>query len=160
MAGACRWADGRLEVNRPVGSVLPHIFTIPTPRTVTQNLMLQYIKQVYQLVAPPGTRAFPGAQVLAREDAQGQITLDYQGRQSVYTLDQQQTRQADIVPSKQIDTPVEAARPKPAGRRAPPAQPPTAGGGLSPRGHFYFGLTVDNRGLIAWAAGRTLSPHV
>ena len=92
---------------------LDQIFTLQTPRTVTQNLTLQYNKQVYQLVAPPGTRAFRGAHVLVAEDAQGQITLNYQGRQLAYTLYQQQTRQADVVPSKQIDTAVEAAQRKP-----------------------------------------------
>ena len=140
------------DAHRPLlaSQQLAHIFTLQTPRIVTQNLTLQYNKQVYQLVAPPGTRAFRGAQILVREDASGQITLDYQGHQLAYTLYQQQTRQADVVPSKQIDTAVEAAQhkpavtipaanhpwrhaptlqSKPAGRRPPPDQPPPAGGG-------------------------------
>ena len=140
------------DAHRPLlaSQPLAQIFTLQTPRTVTQNLTLQYNKQVYQLVAPPGTRAFRGAKVLVREDALGQITLDYQGRQLAYTLFQQQTRQAEVVPSKHIDTAVEAAQhkpavtipaanhpwrhaptlqSKPAGRRPPPDQPPPAGGG-------------------------------
>ena len=140
------------EAHRPLlaSQQLARIFTLQTPRTVAQNLTLQYNKQVYQLVAPAGTRAFRGAQVLVREDTHGQITLDYQGRQLAYTLYQQQARQADVVPSKHIDTAVEAAQPKPAvtipaanhpwrhaptlkskpaGRRPPPDQPPPAGGG-------------------------------
>jgi transposase len=143
------------DAHRPllIHQQLAQIFTLQTPRTVTQNLTLQYDKQVYQLVAPAGTRAFRGAQVLVAEDAQGQITLNYQGRQLAYTLHQQQTRQAEVVPSKQIDTAVAAAQHKPAGtipaanhpwRHAPrlntknqPAsragapldQPPPAGGG-------------------------------
>ena len=102
------------DAHRPLlaSQQLEHIFTLQTPRTVTQNLTLQYNKQVYQLVAPPGTRAFRGAQVLVAEDAQGQITLNYQGRQLAYTLYQQQTRQAEVVPSKHIDTAVEAAQRK------------------------------------------------
>jgi transposase len=140
------------DAHRPLlaSHPLDHIFTVQTPRIVTQNLTLQYNKQIYQLAAPPGTRAFRGAQILVREDACGQITLDYQGRQLAYTLYQQQTRQADVVPSKQIDAAVEAAQhkpavtipaanhpwrhapslqSKPAGRRPPPDQPPPAGGG-------------------------------
>jgi hypothetical protein len=140
------------DAHRPllVSQQLAHILTLQTPRTVTPNLTLQYNKQVYQLVATPGTRAFRGAQVLVREDAHGQITLDYQGRQLAYALYQQQTRQADVVPSKQIDTAVAAAQhkpavtipaanhpwrhaptlqSKPAGRRAPPDQPRPAGRG-------------------------------
>jgi transposase len=142
------------DAHRPLlaSHQLDHIFTIQTPRTVTQNLTLQHDKRVYQLVVPRGTRAFRGAKVTVVEDAQGQVSLEYQGRQLAYTLYQQQTRQAQVVPSKQIDTAVEAAQhkppvtppaanhpwrrygqplsePKAASRAAPEGQPPPAGGG-------------------------------
>jgi homeodomain-containing protein len=144
------------DAHRPLLAThtLDHILTLQTPRTVTQNLTVQHNKQVYQLVAPRGTRTFRGAQLLVVEDAQGQITLEYQGRQLAYTLYQQQTRQAEVVPSKQIAAAVEAAQHKPPvtipaanhpWRRtyqtrptqtkpaspgpAPEAQPPPAGGG-------------------------------
>jgi len=131
---------------------LEHIFTVQTPRTVTQNLTLQHNRIVYQLVQPRATRAFRGAQVMVVEDAQGQITLEYQGRQLAYTLYQQQSRQAEVVPSKQIAAAVEAAQrktsvtipaanhpwrnypkrqtePEPTGRGAAPGdQAPPAGG--------------------------------
>ena len=132
---------------------------------MTQNLTLQYDKQVYQLVAPPGTRAFRGAQVLVREDARGKITLDYQGRQLAYTLYQQQTRQANVVPSQQTDRrgcrgrPTQAGGhhprrqsslapcPKPAIQAGWPPGPsgsaPARGRGLIRRGHFYFGEQGD-----------------
>ena len=143
------------DAHRPLlaSHQLDHIFTVQTLRTVTQNLTLQHNKIVYQLVAPRGTRAFRGARVMVVEDAQGQITLEYQGRQLAYTLYQQQSRQADVVPSKQIAAAVEAAQHKPTvtipaanhpwrrypkpqtqteptGRGAAPVgQPPPAGGG-------------------------------
>jgi transposase len=141
------------DAHRPLlaSHQLDHIFTIQTLRTVTQNLTLQHNKRVYQLVAPRGTRAFRGAQVMVVEAAQGQITLEYQGRSLAYTLYQQQTRQAEVVPSKQLDaavdavkakppakpaanhpwrhTPVSPAKAKPSARRAAPGdQPPPAGG--------------------------------
>src|SRR5712692_7602082 len=48
-----------------------------------------------------------------RRAARGQMTLQYQGRQLAYTHYQQQSRQADVVPSKQIAAAVEAAQRKP-----------------------------------------------
>lgn len=140
------------DAHRPVlaSQVVERIFTLQTPRTVTQNLTLQYNRQVYQLVAPAGTRAFRGAQVVVQEDAQGKVTLEYQGRQLAYSLYQQQPHQADVVSSKHVDAAVEQARAKPptkpaadhpwrrysksksrpADRDASPLdQPPPAGGG-------------------------------
>ncbi len=132
---------------------LERIFTLQTPRTISKNLTLQHNKQVYQLQQPKHTCAFRGARVLVLEDAQGQITIEYQGRQLAYTLYQQQGQQAAVVPSKLIAPAVEAAKqkqapPKPAANHpwrrypnrppapgpagpgaAPGAQPPPAGGG-------------------------------
>jgi len=104
-----------IDAHRPLllSHQLEHIFTVQTPRTVTQNLTVQHNKIVYQLDQPRGTRAFRGAQVMVVEDAQGQITLEYQGRQLAYTLYQQQRRQAEVVSSKQIAAAVEAAQRKP-----------------------------------------------
>jgi transposase len=103
------------DAHRPLlaSHALDHILTLQTPRTVTQNLTVQHNKRVYQLVAPRGTRTFRGAQLLVVEDAQGQVTLEYQGRQLAYTLYQQQTRQADVVSSKHIAAAVEAAQHQP-----------------------------------------------
>ncbi len=52
------------DAHRPVlaSHALERIFTLQTPRTVTQNLTLQHNKQVYQLVQPSGTRAFGAAE--------------------------------------------------------------------------------------------------
>jgi hypothetical protein len=130
---------------------LARIFTLQTPRTISQNLTLQHHKVIYQLQQPPGTRAFRGAQVLVLEDAQGQITLEYHGRPLAYTLYQQQARQADVVPSKGLAAAVDAAhqkqvsspspnhpwrqygtplsKPKAARRAAPAGQPSPAGEG-------------------------------
>jgi hypothetical protein len=142
------------EAHRPLlaGHNLDRIFTVQTPRTVSKNLTVQHHKQVYQLQVPRSTHAFRGAQVLVLEDAQDQLTIEYQGRTLAYALYQAQCRQADIVPSKQLNAAVEAvtakpptkpaahhpwrhtplspAKAKPSARRAAPGdQPPPAGGG-------------------------------
>ena len=142
------------DAHRPllISHDLDRLFTIQTPRTISKNLTLQHNKLVYQLQQPRGTRAFRGAKVLVLEDAAGQLTIEYQGRQLAYSLYQQQSRQAEVVPSKLIAPAVEAAHKKqqpaqpaanhpwrnygtplsvkrPAGRSAPGGQPPPAGGG-------------------------------
>ena len=142
------------EAHRPVlaSHNLDRIFTVQTPRTISKNLTLQHNKVVYQLQQPRRTRAFRGAQVLVLEDAHGQLTIAYQGRQLAYTIYHEQSRQAEVVPSKLIAPAVEAAHQKqepaqpaanhpwrtygtplsekrPAGRAAPLGQPPPAGGG-------------------------------
>ena len=144
------------DAHRPLlaSHQLDRVFTLQTPRTLSKNLTLQHNKVVYQLLQPKGTLAFRGAQVLVLENVQGQITLEYQGRSLAYTLYHQQAHQAEVVPTKQIASAVEAAQKKqqnhipapdhpwrqygrslsnskadPAGRAAPLGQPPPAGGG-------------------------------
>jgi len=122
---------------------------------VTQNLTLQHNKIVYQLDQPHGTRAFRGAQVMVVEDAQGQITLEYQGRQLAYTLYQRQSRQAEVVPSKRIAAAVEAAQRKPAvtlpaanhpWRNYPkPKAPAELTGPGTPEGTFLFWVDILQR---------------
>lgn len=110
------------DAHRPL---LPHhdlarIFTLQTPRTVSQHLTVQYNQQVYQLLQPERTFAFRGARVLVLDDLHGSITLEYQGRALAYRRLQPQSHQAALVPSKQIDTVLAAlaqpksASPKPA----------------------------------------------
>jgi len=142
------------EAHRPLLAVqsLDRIFTVQTPRTVSKNLTIQHQKVVYQLQVPRSTHAFRGAHVLVLEDAQEQLAIEYQGRALAFTRYQEQSRQANVVSSKQLDaavevvkakpptkpaanhpwrhTPLSPAKSKPPARRASPGgQPPPAGGG-------------------------------
>jgi hypothetical protein len=132
---------------------LDQIFTLQTPRTLTQTLTFQYDKVVYQLVQPRRTRAFRGAKVLVLEAADGSLAVEYRGRPLAFTRYAQHVSQADEVSSKALGSAVDAAlrrqtipkpaanhpwrrygtpltEPRPAGRAAPPgAQPPPMGGG-------------------------------
>lgn len=93
------------EAHRPLlpSHSLARIFSWQTPRKVTQHLTVQYHQQVYQLLHPERTFAFRGAQVLVLDDGHGSITLEYKGRALAYRLVQTQSRQAAVVPSKQLD---------------------------------------------------------
>ena len=114
------------DAHRPLlaSHQLDRIFTLQTPRTLTQNLTFQHNKVVYQLNPPGrarGSRAFRGAQVLVLEDAQGGLTVEYHGRQLAYVCVEQQVRQAEEVSSKALASAVEAAQHKQA--ETPPAKP-------------------------------------
>jgi len=113
------------EAHRPLLPThnLARVFTLQTSRTISQNLTFQHQKVVYQLQQPRGSRAFRGARVLVREDPQGHITLEYQGRPLAYTLYQQQAQHAEVVPSKFIAPAVEAAHQKQQAQSPAPNHP-------------------------------------
>ncbi len=102
------------DAHRPLlpGEALDEIFTLQTPRIVSKNLTFQYEKIVYQLDAPKGSYAFRGAHVVVGEDAEGAITVSYQGRRLAYSIFEPQIRQAEVVSSKQIDQAIAAAQAK------------------------------------------------
>lgn len=99
------------DAHRPLltTDALDEIFTLQTPRVVSKNLTFQYEKIVYQLDAPKGSYAFRGAHVIVGEDAQGAVTVSYQGRRLAFSIFQPQIRQAEVVSSKQVDQAVAAA---------------------------------------------------
>lgn len=134
------------DVHRPLLSTddLDRIFTWQETRVLSKNLTLQYNKVVYQIQAPQGSYAFRKAQVVVCENAQGVITIQYQGRPLPYTLHHIQPRQAEITPSKLVDAALKSASTRkerlptiPApnhpwrqyGPRTNSAQPPRAGPG-------------------------------
>jgi hypothetical protein len=143
------------DAHRPLlaSHSLDRIFTLQTPRTLTQQLTFQHDNVVYQLAQPPGTHAFRGAQVLVLETPDGRLTVEYHGRPLAVAPVAQQVHQAQEANSKTLAAAVEAAQrkqtppkpaanhpwrryatplaePRPAGRAAAPgAQPPPAGGG-------------------------------
>lgn len=102
------------DAHRPLlaGEVLDDIFTLQTQRIISKNLTFQYEKIVYQLDAPKGSYAFRGAHVMVREDAEGAVTLAYQGRPLAYSIFEPQIRQAEVVSSKQVDQAVADAQAK------------------------------------------------
>jgi hypothetical protein len=109
------------DAHRPLlaSQKLERIFTLQTPRIISKNLTFQYAKDVYQLTQPKGTQAFRGAQMLVLEDAQGNLSVEYQGRLLAYSRYAQQVQQAQVVSSKALATAVDNAQlkqaaPKPA----------------------------------------------
>ena len=95
---------------------LTRILTWQETRTLSKNLTLQFQKVVYQIQTDRPTYALRNAQVTVCVNAQEQITIWYNGQALSYSIYKQQTKQAEIVSTKQLDAALKPKRlpPKPA----------------------------------------------
>lgn len=82
---------------------LDHIFSLQTTRTISKNLTIQYKKTIYQILTSRPSYTLRKAQVTVTEDAQGHVSILYKGRSLDFSIFQQQPRQAEIVPTKELN---------------------------------------------------------
>jgi transposase len=82
---------------------LGRILTVQETRSISKNLTLQYQRVIYQIQTKRPSYALWHATVLVRENAAGQVTIEYKGKPLAYTVHHAQARQAEVVPSKQLD---------------------------------------------------------
>jgi transposase len=71
--------------------------------TLTKNLTMQANKVVYQIQSDCPDCALRYAQVLASENAQGEVTILYKNQPLSYSIYQKPQRQAEIVKTKTLD---------------------------------------------------------
>lgn len=92
------------------------ILTWQETRMLSKNLTLQFHKTVYQIQTSRPTYALRNAQVTVCVNAQEQITILYNGKVLPYSIYNQQAKQAEVIPSKQLHQALSALRvpPKPA----------------------------------------------
>ena len=83
--------------------VLDQILTWQETRTLSKNLTLQFHKTVYQIQTHRPTYAMRHAAVTICLDAQGQLTISYKGKSLNYTIFHQQSKQSEIVDTKQVN---------------------------------------------------------
>lgn len=81
---------------------LDRIFTVQETRSLSKNLTLQYKRVIYQIQTKRPSYALRHATVWVREDARGQVTIEYQGGRLAYTVHHEQTHQGEVVTSKQL----------------------------------------------------------
>ena len=81
---------------------LARILTVQEMRVLSKNLTLHYNKVIYQIQTARPTYALRNAQVIVRENRQGEIAIEYKGKPLAYTVYHQQARQAEVVSSKQL----------------------------------------------------------
>jgi transposase len=82
---------------------LDQILTWQETRTLSKNLTLQFRKTVYQIQTPRPTYAMRHAAVTVCLDAQEQLAIFYKGKSLDYTIFHQQSRQSEIVDTKQVN---------------------------------------------------------
>ena len=95
---------------------LARILTWQETRTLSKNLTLQFEKVVYQIQTQRPSYALRNAQVTVCVNHREQITILYRGQALSYSIYKQQTKQAEIVSTKQLDAALKPKRlpPKPA----------------------------------------------
>ncbi len=81
---------------------LARILTVQETRLLSKNLTLNYNKVIYQIQTARPTYALRHAQVVVRENRHGEIAIEYKGKPLSYTVYHQQSRQAEVVSSKQL----------------------------------------------------------
>ncbi len=94
------------DAHRPVPfstQELDLIFSLQHSRTLSKNLTLQYNKVLYQIHSPRPGYALRSAQVTVVESPLGTISILYKGNPLDYSIFLQQPRQAQIIPTKQLN---------------------------------------------------------
>ena len=89
---------------------LTRILTWQETRSVSKNLTIQFEKVVYQIQTDRPSYALRNAQVTVCLNAQQEITISYNGKALPYTIYHQQTKQAKVVPAKQLDLALQEKR--------------------------------------------------
>ena len=94
-----------LDAHRPLLAYqnLDQIFAWQETRSVSKNLTVQFKNVVYQIQTDRPTYALHNAQVIICQDTHGKVTILYKDNPLNFTVFHKQTRQAEVVSSKQID---------------------------------------------------------
>jgi hypothetical protein len=116
------------DAHRPlrVSDELTRILAIRELRTLSKNLTLNYNRVVYQIHSPRPAYALRQAQVEVRERWDGTLHILYKGKPLDYAVYREAPRQAELIPSKELNTALDrrAARPPPRKVQVPPADHP------------------------------------
>ena len=112
-------ARSSVNAHRPLTAKedLARILTWQETRTLSKNLTLQFEKVVYQIQTQRPSYALRNAQVTVCVNDREEITILYRGKALPYSIYKQQTKQAEIISTKQLDV---ALKPK----RLPPTPAP------------------------------------
>ena len=82
---------------------LDHILTWQETRTLSKNLTIQFRKTVYQIQTPRPSYALRHAVVTVCLDAHNNLTILYKGKPLAYSIFHQQSKQSEIVDTKQVN---------------------------------------------------------
>ena len=82
---------------------LDKIFTVKNTRYLSKNLTLQYNNAIYQIKTDRPGYALRKAAVTIIEDYDGNISIEYKGRELKYTVYHEQPFQGEVIPSKLLN---------------------------------------------------------
>jgi hypothetical protein len=91
---------------------LDQILTWQESRTLSKNLTIQFRKIVYQIQTQRPTYALRKAKVTVCLNAEGKVVILYKNKELAYTIFKKQTRQAQILSSKDLNRKVDETRKK------------------------------------------------
>jgi transposase len=102
------------DAHRPLTAQdnLAQFLTWQEPRMLSKNLTLQFRKVVYQIQTKRPTYSMRNAAVTVCLDAHGNISIRYKDKPLEYTVFHKQSKQANIVNTKQVDQALQSL-PKP-----------------------------------------------
>jgi hypothetical protein len=109
-----------------VSDDLTRILALRELRTLSKNLTLNYNRTVYQIHSPRPAYALRQAQVEVRERWDGTLQILYRDKPLEYTIYREPPRQAELIPSKELNRALDArtARSKRRRVQVPPADHP------------------------------------
>jgi transposase len=116
-------AKSRANAHRKLSASerLERILVMKESRSLSKNLQLSYKGVIYQIETKRPTYTMRRATVRVRENSQGEINIEYKGKELAYKVYDRQPRQAEVKDAKQI----QAAREyKPANKGRKPYVPP------------------------------------
>lgn len=103
---------------------LKRILTVQETRVLSKNLTLNYNKVIYQIQTARPTYALRNAQVVVRENRQGELAIEYKGKALPYTVYHRQARQGEVVSSKQLTLKLDDMATTQAKKKSKPYVPP------------------------------------
>ena len=89
---------------------LDQILTWQETRVISKNLSIQFQNVVYQIQTERPTYALRKAKVTVCLDANGKVTILYMGKELDYKIFKKQTKQSQILSSKDVDRKVDKVR--------------------------------------------------
>ena len=89
---------------------LDQILTWQETRVISKNLSIQFRNVVYQIQTERPTYALRKAKVTVCLEANGKVTILYMGKELVYKIFKKQTKQSQILSSKDVDRKVDKVR--------------------------------------------------
>lgn len=103
------------DAHRPlrVKDDLTRILALRELRTLSKNLTLNYNRTVYQIHTPRATYAMRQAQVEVRERYDGAVQILYKDKPLEYSIYREPPRQAELIPSKELNAALDAHRTRP-----------------------------------------------